>query len=190
MGTDGEGEPDDQEPADRPLAAAGRFARLYDDNERAVIAFFYRRTGCAQTAADLAAETFAAAFASRERFRDRGAPARAWLFTIAHRQLAHYVRREQVSDRARHRLGAERVLLDDASLERVEQLVDLAPVRDALTAAVAELPARVRRALDLRITDGLPYVAIATELGCTEGAARVRVTRGLSRLADQLEEYR
>ena len=42
-------------------------------------------------AADLTAETFAAAHASCKRFRDVGAPAQAWLFTIAPRQLSHFI---------------------------------------------------------------------------------------------------
>jgi DNA-directed RNA polymerase specialized sigma24 family protein len=33
----------------------------------------------------------------------------------------------------------------------------------------------------------LPYREVAQRLGCSEAAARVRVARGLSRLADMLE---
>src|SRR5919202_111232 len=69
---------------DDPVA----FARFYRRHVRGVIAFFHRRTGDAETAADLTAETFAAALEGCHRYApDRGAPA-AWLYGIANRQLA------------------------------------------------------------------------------------------------------
>ncbi len=67
-----------------------RFGLFYDRHFDAVLRYFYARTICAQTAADLTAETFAAAFASRRCFRDTASPPAAWLFTIARRQLGRY----------------------------------------------------------------------------------------------------
>ena len=46
-----------------------------------------------EAAADLTAETFAAAIVARRRFRPGVAPAGAWLLTIAHRKLVDYQRR-------------------------------------------------------------------------------------------------
>ncbi len=162
----------------------GLFGELYERNADAVLAFFVRRTGCAQTAADLTAETFAQALTSRHRLVDMGAPDRAWLFKIANRQLGRFVRHERVSSRATQRLGMERVVLQPADLERVEQLVDLAPVQAALHEAVSELPEKQASALRLRIADGLPYPEVARRLGCSEAAGRVRVGRGLARLTE------
>jgi RNA polymerase sigma-70 factor (ECF subfamily) len=48
------------------------FGVFYDRHAAAVLAFLARRTGCPQLAADLTAETFAAAFVSRRRFWDDG----------------------------------------------------------------------------------------------------------------------
>jgi RNA polymerase sigma-70 factor (ECF subfamily) len=67
-----------------------------------------RRTGDAEAAADLTAETFAAAIVARRRFRPGVAPAGAWLFTIAHRKLVDYQRRGFAEERARRRLAMER----------------------------------------------------------------------------------
>jgi hypothetical protein len=55
------------------------FGVLYDRHERAVLAYLARRTASAEDAADLAAETFAAAFLARRRYVDTGAPVLAWL---------------------------------------------------------------------------------------------------------------
>ncbi len=164
-----------------------RFAVVYDRHVARMIRYFYVRTADAQTALDLTAETFAAAFASRHRFRDRGLPAAAWLFTIARRQLSHAVRRQRIDDRHRRALGMDRVVADDDSLERIEALVDLAPLSAAVAAAVARLPEAQSRAVMLRVGHDLPYSTVAAELGCSEGAARVRVMRGLSALAEELD---
>jgi Sigma-70 region 2 len=57
------------------LAAAARdpaaFARFYRRHVHAVIAFFHRRTGDAELAADLTAETFAAALEGCRRYAPR-----------------------------------------------------------------------------------------------------------------------
>jgi RNA polymerase sigma factor (sigma-70 family) len=163
------------------------FGRFYDRHAERLLAYFARRTWDPQEAADLTAETFAAAFAGRRGYRDTGAPASAWLLGIARHQLAHALRRRRVDDRARRRLGMERVELDDASLTRIEELADLHVMRPAVSQALSRLPPGTARAVALRITEELPYAEVARRLGCTEGAARVRVTRGLHRLADLME---
>jgi RNA polymerase sigma factor (sigma-70 family) len=158
------------------------FGVFYDRHGDAVLGFFARRTADAQTAADLTAETFAQAFASRRRFRDTGAPATAWLFAIARHQLSRWMRREAIEDRARRRLGIPQVALTDEQLERIETLAELDYVREALN----QLPDGLAKAVSLRVADELPYPDVALALGCSEAAARVRVSRGLSRLADLL----
>lgn len=172
----------------RSAVEVDAFAELYDRHAPAVLAYFVRRTGCAQTAADLTAETFAAAFSSRRRFRDVGAPGRAWLFTIASRQLSRFVRTERVASRSRRRLGIEPVELDAVDIERVERLVDLEPVRAVLADAVSALPDSQADAVRLRIGEQLPFAEVARQLGCSEVAARVRVSRALTRLASAMEE--
>src|SRR5919198_997435 len=85
------------------------FARFYRRHVEGVIAFFHRRTGDAELAADLTAETFAAALEGCHRYApERGAPA-AWLYGIAHRQLAILHRHGRVERRARRRLGMARL---------------------------------------------------------------------------------
>lgn len=163
------------------------FGVFYDRHGEALLAFLYRRTGCAATAADLAAEVFAAAFAKRTTFRQTEAPARAWLYGIARRQLGSFLRRRSVADRYRRRFGISELTHTDDQLSRVEALVDLAPVAESLHQALGSLPEGQQRALWMRIVDRRSYRDIAGELGCTEGAARVRVSRGLTRLADLME---
>jgi RNA polymerase sigma-70 factor (ECF subfamily) len=173
------------------LVASGRdteaFGLLYDRTIGDVLAWFARRTADGHVAADLAAETFAAAFVSRRRFAPRGdGTARAWLFGVARHQLGRYARRERVSQKYRRRLGMPLTAVDDAAAERIEARADLEAMRRELVLALAQLPEGQREAVRLRIVDELPYAQVAARLGCSEGAARVRVTRGLAQLAEVL----
>ncbi len=163
------------------------FGELYDRNAAYVLAYFQRRVRCPETAADLTAETFAQAFVSRRRYRDTGAPVLAWLLGVARLVLASSIRRRGVEDRARRRLGLGPAQLDDLSIERIEELAQATEVWARVEAALEQLPPGTARAVELRAVDELSYAEVARRLGCSEGAARVRVARGLKRLADAVE---
>lgn len=163
------------------------FTEFYDRHARSVLAYFARRTLDADVASELAAETFAQAFASRTKFTSAGPPAEAWLATIARRQLSHYWRRLRVADRARRRLGIPRIALEDEDLERIEALIDFEAVGRAVAAAFAELTEDQRAALRLRVIEGRSYAEAAARLSCSEEVVRARVSRGLRRLGERLE---
>src|SRR3954454_513908 len=80
------------------------YAVFYRRHEGAVLGFFMRRTGNAELAADLAAETFAAALLGASRFRGDG-NALAWLYGIARHRLMRSIERGRVEDRARRKLA-------------------------------------------------------------------------------------
>lgn len=164
---------------DREPAA---FGVLYERHVHAVLRFLYRRTVDPHLAADLTAETFAAAYIGRRKYRPRGSSVEGWLLGIARHELSHALRRERADDRARSRLGLERVEIDDYSAQRIEELADLEPLRGLLREALLELPSGLREAVRLRVGLDLPYEQVAAQLGCSEGAARVRVSRGLTKL--------
>lgn len=152
-----------------------------------MLAFFYRRTADAGLAADLTAETFAEALASRSSYRRMSVPAEAWIFGIARNQLRRAFRRGEASTKARRGIGIERLEVDDVSLERIEELLDLQPTRDAIQQALGEVSPAIAEALRLRIGLEMSYPEVARRLGCSERAARVRVSRGLRRLQRVLE---
>jgi RNA polymerase sigma-70 factor (ECF subfamily) len=172
------------------LADVESFVALYREHAEGLLAFFARRTLDGEAAADLTAETFAQALASRQRFRDHGEGAGPWLYAIASHQLAHYYRRGRgrASAKARERLGMPaRAELSQEDLQRIEELIDLGAVAGEVRRAMAALPASLRDAVALRIVEAQPYSAIAAELGCTEQAARLRVSRALRRLATTIQ---
>src|SRR3954465_12149241 len=98
------------------------FAVFYRRHEGAVLGYFMRRTGHAELAADLAAETFAAALLGARRYRPDRGDALSWLYGIARPRLMRSIEHGRVEDRARRRLGLPAVATDDDVLERIERL--------------------------------------------------------------------
>ena len=95
--------------------------------------------------------------------------------------------RAAVEAKARRRLGMPERTVDDDDYDRIEELIDFERVREALVEAMNTLPEEQREALRLRVIDGRRYGEVAAELGCTEPAARMRVSRGLRRIASLIE---
>ena len=162
------------------------FGVLYERHAEGLLAYFARRTFDPEAAAELVAETFAEAFASRKRFRDRGAGAAGWLYGIARHQLGRYFRHGSVDSRARRKLGLpEREILAD-DYERIEELIDFEQVGRAIAEAFSLLSDEQREAMTLRVVEGRPYSEVADLLKCSEETARARVSRGLKRLKRML----
>ena len=155
---------------------AASFALFYDRYFERLLRFFSRRTRDAELAADLTAETFAAALAARKRYRPQRGRPDSWLFSIAYRKLADAERRGYAEDRARRRLGIERIALTDDDIARINRMGQ----PDEVTALVRELPADQRDAIQAHVVDERGYEEIAAELETSEAVVRKRVSRGLA----------
>jgi RNA polymerase sigma-70 factor (ECF subfamily) len=175
------------EPTDEELMAAAdrdpdAFAALYRRHAPALLAWSARRTGDRELAADLVAETFAAALEGCHRFRPERGPAVAWLFGIARHLAARAAARGAVESSARRRLGLTRPALDDAELERVLAAASGAELHDALDG----LPGDQRDAVHARVVEEREYAEIAAASAASEAAVRQRVSRGLAALRRRL----
>jgi RNA polymerase sigma factor (sigma-70 family) len=174
----------DDELLGRTPSCPAAFAEFYRRHERSVLAYLRHRSGNAELAADLAAETFAAALIGAARYRGGREPAVAWLFGIARNKLLHARRRGAVEDRARRRLGMEPLVLDDEMLARVDRLA----AGEWATALLAELPAEQARAIRARVIEERSYEQIATAMRCSPSVVRKRVSRGLAAMRAAAEE--
>lgn len=164
------------------------FATLYDREARTVLVFIARRTLDPELALDLTAETFAQAFRGRRSFRgSTEMEERAWLFTIARRQISRYHRRGTVERRALEALGAQLPEVHEDDLREIEEAAGLDDLRATLGDELARLNDDQRAALQLRIVEERPYPEVADALGVSEQTARARVSRGLRTLARALE---
>lgn len=163
------------------------FGAVYERHAETLLGFFARRTLDPEAAAELTAETFAQAFVSRRRFRDRGLGVAGWLYGIGRHLLSRYFRRGAVDARARRRLGMPERPVPAEDYERIEELIDFEQVGRAIGHAFSLLSEEQREALTLRVIEGRSYRELAEALRCTEETARARVSRGLRRLARSLD---
>ena len=164
------------------------FAAFYRRHARQMTGFFVRRTGDAEMAADLVAETFAAALEGCGRYEPARAPAGAWLYGIAHHQLAQLARRGAVDRRARRRLGMTRIELSDEQLDRIEALDAEQPLASLVAAGLAQLPLEQRAAVEGRIVHERGYRELAASQRVSETVVRQRVSRGLAALRARLQK--
>lgn len=167
---------------------AAAFGALYERESRMVLVVVMRRTLDAEVALDITAETFAQAFCARRSFRGTTeAELRAWVLTIAHRQVARYARRRHVERRALQRLGASVPTVHEDDLRAIEDAAELAELRDTVRAELDRLGSDQREAVRLRVIEERPYPEVARELRISEQTARARVCRGLRSLGTALD---
>jgi RNA polymerase sigma factor (sigma-70 family) len=166
-------------PSDEDLLAGrdpASFEAFYTRHADGLLAFFARRTRDAELAADLTAETFAAALVARRRYRPEAGAASAWLFGIAMKKLADAQRRGYAERRACRRLGMERLELSDEDIVRIDALGE-----DSTASALLELLAADQRtAIRAHIVEERSYAEIAAREQVSEAAVRKRVSRGLA----------
>jgi RNA polymerase sigma-70 factor (ECF subfamily) len=173
------------------IAVAGQdpdaFREIYDRYAVWMRSWFLRQTGSESAALDLTAETFAQAWHASRRFKDMAdGSAAPWLFGIARNLLRQYHKHNRIETAARERLGMPLAFAECEDYERVDDRIAAKSLAPALRLAVRALPAEQRRALELRVVQQLPYEEVAGRLGCSQNAARLRVSRALRALTTQL----
>jgi RNA polymerase sigma factor (sigma-70 family) len=154
------------------------FGVFYRRHLGLIVGWCARRTGDPELAADLTAEVFAAVLIGAEQYEPVHVSAAGWLVGIARNVLGHSVRRGQVDARARQRLGAPALTVEDDDLTRV---LELAADHES-ERLLAGLPVDERVAVCARVIEEREYGEIARLLGCSEMVVRKRVSRGLARL--------
>lgn len=177
--------------SDMDLLAATRggdahaFGAFYRRRRVLALAYLRRRTNDPETAADLLAETFAAALA-HVLDGDQSLPETpvAWLLTIARNKLIDGWRRGRVEAAAREQLGMRPLSLRDADLSEIERLVSETDLRESLASL---LPADQVQALAERVLEDRSYAEIARRMDCSEAVVRKRVSRALATLRGRME---
>jgi len=162
------------------------FAELYRRHARAVDSYLRARVPSGH-APELTAETFAQAALSLRRFRDeRDGSALPWLYGIARNLVRTFHEHDRAEQRARLRLGM-RLNSYELESEDAGDRIDAERLAPHLDEALDSLPLTQRQALEFRVVDDFSYAQVALELGCSEVAARIRVSRALSSLSRRLK---
>jgi RNA polymerase sigma factor (sigma-70 family) len=160
-----------------PSAFVPVFERHFD----VIYAYLSRRVG-GQAAADLASDTFAEAFAARERYDETRADARPWLFGIATNLLRHHFRTERLRPPTISGVEAATPSEEDAANARL----DAHRSRPALMRALADIDEGQRDVLLLYAWAELDYGQIAEALSLPVGTVRSRLSRARARLRELL----
>jgi RNA polymerase sigma-70 factor (ECF subfamily) len=143
----------------------------------------YRLTGNEEDARDVVQEAYLRAYKGLKRFRG-DAQFSTWLYRIVANCASTLL-----SKRSRTRqeeLDDDAVLIDERPEIDPELQAEGSLQRDQVTAALAELPPKLRAVIVLRDIYDLPHEAIADELGITEAAAKVRLHRARRKLRERL----
>ncbi|MEP0763582.1 MAG: sigma-70 family RNA polymerase sigma factor [Chloroflexota bacterium] len=160
------------------------FGELYSRYVGKIYNYVYYRTGNHQDAEDLTSRVFFKALAHISRYTDRGVPFSAWLYRIAHNQVANWHR-----DRGRQRV----VPLDDFTVNSVaadapETVTESSDEEARLLQSIRELPPDRQQLLVLKFVERLSNAEIGAIMNRTEGAVKSLYHRTLLALRGSLEE--
>ncbi|MGP3920165.1 RNA polymerase sigma factor [Nonomuraea sp. 10N515B] len=155
-----------------------RFEAVYTQTYEHILGYAMRRCDSPEDAADVVAETFAIAW-RRVDALPSGGEARLWLYGIARNVLANH-------RRGQHRRQARHVALDadiaDLYARSPESDIELSTI----TRALRELSEDDRELISLVAWEGLDRAQIASVLGCSRNAVRIRLHRARKRLSKAL----
>jgi RNA polymerase sigma-70 factor (ECF subfamily) len=142
-----------------------------------VFRFVRRRVASHEEAEDLTQEVFEAALAALAHRRLVGELRLPWLYTVAERRLIGRWRRAQPAVSLESE-GAAALPGDESYGRRVSA---------AVLVGLRGLPQGQRDVVVLKLFRGLAFAEIASRLGVSEEACRMRLSRGLAGLRDHLE---
>ncbi len=144
------------------------FELLVERYQAPLFRYLHGFVGDPEQARDLVQETFLRAYRSLGGLDDPGL-LRSWLYRIAHNQACSLLRRRR--------------LMSWLPLSFMHQGNEPAPDRRVVEAArveetLAQVPLDQRAPLLLHLVGGFSYAEVAELLGISEGAVRMRISRG------------
>jgi RNA polymerase sigma-70 factor (ECF subfamily) len=175
-------------PTDEELLAAisrgdeQALASLYDRYGRIAYGLALRILRDPALAQDAVQDAFLSAWRTAVSFDAARGNARTWLLTLVHRRAVDLVRREE------RRRGDPLADVPAASGDATEEAAEVRDERRRVQAALAQLSADQREALELAYYGGLSQSELAERLGVPLGTVKSRMFAGLARLRDLLGE--
>ena len=158
------------------------FARLVSRHYRAAYASAYAVLGNAGDAEEIAQETFVQVFQKLDRLREPGALV-GWIWRIARDSALKHIRKHK-------RIKPMGEVPEVNTGESPDQPMMAGEEKEALHAALNQLPDDMREALLMRFWEELEYEQMAERTGMTAAALYQRVCRALKRLRELMEPGR
>ena len=158
------------------------FGALYDRYFNQIYRFVFSRLRDQTAAEDVTSEVFMKALRSIPRYQDTGRPFTAWLYQISvntvndrFRASRPTVDLDEVFDLAAGGPGLEDTAVQRAEIREIWRLVDTLPVPQ-------------RTALVLKFQEDMKISDIAAVMGKSEGAVKLLIHRGMTKLRAVLKE--
>jgi RNA polymerase sigma-70 factor (ECF subfamily) len=158
-----------------------RFMPLYQRYFTRIYQYCLRRVESSESAEDLTSSIFTQAMTNIDGYK--GGSVAAWLFRIAHNQIANHYRSRHPS------VSFERAEIDmiDHELTEPIDLVITAEMGTLLRALIRKLPEEQCELLELKMVGGLTAEEIGVVIGKSAGAVRVELHRIITRLRAECE---
>ena len=158
------------------------FAALHDRYRQAIYTYLYYRVNDRDAADDLTAEVFVRMVEKIDRYRPRGKPFIAWLYTIARNLLTDYYRKQG--------RDAENLPLEDlplASSHNPGAEAERSLTAECLGRAIRQLTEDQRLVIIGKFIEGRSNAEIARILEKTEGSVKSLQHRALAALKRVIE---
>ena len=166
----------------RDEAALGE---LYDRYASLVYSIALRITGDRQTAEEVMQDVFQNIWQTAGGFRHQSGAVVGWIIGITRHRAIDTLRSKRERARNRELTGIEAAyFLPNSS--SVEQDLEQRALRQAVQAALADLPPTQRQAIEMAYYGGMTQTEIAKQLGEPLGTIKTRLRLGLSKLRELL----
>ena len=154
--------------------------RLYDQHAQAVFAFLLNFTRHEADTRDLLQELFVR-LARRPELLDGVRDERAFLLRLAHNLAIDLIRRRGTREKQYEQLAGETLTLFASASQ-----ADEGAFRQALSAALGELPPDQRAVVHLKLWEGLTFEQVAELLAIPMNTAASRYRYGIDKLRQRL----
>jgi RNA polymerase sigma-70 factor (ECF subfamily) len=175
------------EPTVMSQIAAGETAalrRLYEQLGPRVRAVATRTLGSASDADDVVQETFVEVWHRAHTFDPTRGSIVSWVTMLGHRRAIDRLRRRGTRPTA----ATTAVTSEVASADSPHETAAQRQARARIAAALAELPAEQRQAIELMYFEGMSQSEAAEHLGAALGTFKSRVRAAMGRLGALLDE--
>jgi RNA polymerase sigma-70 factor (ECF subfamily) len=174
---------------ERSRADPQAFGEIFDAYYPAIFRYAIHRTGNAEVAGDIAAETFFKALNKLHTYRRTAAPFSSWLYKIANNEANYFFRKKKYEPASYDASIEEGGFLEPAARVDVEreflEAQELADKnRDFMEAkeAIFSMPEKYQEVIVLRFLEDRKIAEISEILGKSEGTIKSLLSRGIARL--------
>lgn len=171
---------DERDLVERAKRDPSAFGQLYDRHFHQIYRFVFSRVREQTAAEDVTSEVFMKALKSLPRYQHTGRPFSAWLYQIAVNAVADRYRAERPTRDIdeMHDLASRETGIEDLAAQRDE-------LRRIWT-VVERLPPQQKTAMVLKFQEDLKIEDIARAMGKTEGAVKLLLHRGVTRIRSEM----